>query len=185
MVRSAAVLMRGSIPAHAGQTIALASLNHIPMVDPRSRGADPCTCWSSKESGGRSPLTRGRLAVVGLRCPRGGSIPAHAGQTRRRRPAAGRLRVDPRSRGADNGTTSTTTIYNGRSPLTRGRRTEGPEVNLRAGSIPAHAGQTVIAACIAALTGVDPRSRGADPMCAPTSTPARGRSPLTRGRHDE
>ena len=70
----------------------------------------------------------------------------------------------------------------GPSPLTRGRRTEGPRANRPEGPIPAHAGPPQAWRQGAWQTRAHPRSRGA--ASAPCHHPwlPRGPSPLTRGR---
>ena len=152
----------GSIPAHAGQTTAPPCARSRRGVDPRSRGADSCGSDRLQSRGGRSPLTRGRLA--GLRAEAAGrrSIPAHAGQTARAGRRTPRFRVDPRSRGADWDSDVAACHVTGRSPLTRGRLATPALLALASRSIPAHAGQTGTGMRSMALSRVDPRSRGAD-----------------------
>ena len=52
------------------------------------------------------------------------------------------------------------------------------------GSIPAHAGETALRCSQSRHLGVDPRSRGGDGIKLSHLPKRRGRSPLTRGRHD-
>ena len=111
----------GSIPAHAGETPRPSPPSSPAGVDPRSRGGDSEIAVKTCGSCGRSPLTRGRRALVRYRPAARGSIPAHAGET-----APARLRscltwVDPRSRGGDRDQSIHTRFAQGRSPLTRGR----------------------------------------------------------------
>ncbi len=178
----AAVLAAGSIPAHAGKTGGVCRVQRLRAVDPRSRGED-CSAPSWKSSvKGRSPLTRGRPRPQ-PRCktwPR--SIPAHAGKTRSAGAVDAVQRVDPRSRGEDIRRVRRRKHSWGRSPLTRGRRSDQVQDASGAGSIPAHAGKTHDGACGLPRGWVDPRSRGEDAAPCATTCTAPGRSPLTRGR---
>ena len=89
----------GSIPAHAGEPRAAETHRDQHQVDPRARGGARCPNRAGCPSCGRSPRTRGSRggadrAPLSLR-----SIPAHAGEPSRRRPARHRPTVDPRARG--------------------------------------------------------------------------------------
>ena len=90
----------GSIPAHAGQPIFAAPLEHRQWVHPRSRGAAPCRTLGGAKQPGPSPLTRGSPTQPRQGVPSKGSIPAHAGQPCRTRSSWCAPRVHPRSRGA-------------------------------------------------------------------------------------
>ena len=111
-----------------------------------------------------------------------GSIPAHAGETCRSTMARSSTRVDPRSRGGDRGEKSAARPLQGRSPLTRGRRSSQTHDILATGSIPAHAGETRAALIWSSFLEVDPRSRGGDSFSSLEGLQLLGRSPLTRGR---
>mgnify|MGYP001040011607 CR=1 FL=1 len=91
----------GSIPAHAGKTVAQQRIRGVQQVDPRSRGEDLSSITRSTIACGRSPLTRGRQRLGGREDDPAGSIPAHAGKTSRSAPSRACPRVDPRSRGED------------------------------------------------------------------------------------
>ena len=110
------------------------------------------------------------------------SIPAHAGETNRYRYRSRDDQVDPRSRGGDLFAKCPVMCIMGRSPLTRGRRSEGVTEAPRLGSIPAHAGETTAALPRRRCARVDPRSRGGDARLQRLMRRLRGRSPLTRGR---
>ena len=131
---------------------------------------------------GRSPLTRGRPSHGAANPACGGSIPAHAGETSCCKPAARRDRVDPRSRGGDSSARACRNSITGRSPLTRGRLMISSIFMLAPGSIPAHAGETLVAKHPNGSQGVDPRSRGGDYEAMHSTCRSSGRSPLTRGR---
>ena len=112
----------GLIPAHAGKTPALVTMDEI---------------WK-----GSSPLTRGKRGAARVADAAHGLIPAHAGKTRRRvsRPRSGR--AHPRSRGENVAATVATVGNGGSSPLTRGKpRLRCPRRG-QDGLIPAHAGKT-------------------------------------------
>ena len=71
----------GSIPAHAGETVAHCLINNLCQVYPRARGGNRYSFRFFKSVGGLSPRTRGKprrpsLPVIWIR-----SIPAHAGET--------------------------------------------------------------------------------------------------------
>ena len=134
--------LRGSIPAHAGETEMRRWEPDYLRVDPRSRGGD----WGHRAlvpaGSGRSPLTRGRHdRLLKPRCDFG-SIPAHAGETKRAGRGADPARVDPHSRGGDSRVVPQVQPLSGRSPLTRGRLLSLDQESEHDGSIPAHAGET-------------------------------------------
>ena len=74
-------LTSGSIPAHAGETIAAEKITESDKVDPRARGGDRAGRTTATLPSGRSPRTRGRRIAVKQRLWCIGSIPAHAGET--------------------------------------------------------------------------------------------------------
>ena len=151
-----------SIPAHAGETASARRCGQPWRVDPRSRGGDVPGWLGVCGHGGRSPLTRGRRVEGGRLAGPLGSIPAHAGETSCRPRRASASRVDPRSRGGDEGRTSDGFPFEGRSPLTRGRLAGRQQAMANTGSIPAHAGETRRVGCRRRCYRVDPRSRGGD-----------------------
>ena len=92
-------------------------------------------------SGGLSPPTRGNRAVRGAADHRSRSIPAHAGEPRRRAGLNWRQRVYPRPRGGTRAAGRVVDKSGGLSPPTRGNRERGGRPPLRRRSIPAHAGE--------------------------------------------
>ena len=88
-------------------------------------------------------------------------------------------RAHPRSRGVDSGVVAGVV---GSSPLTRGRRTQQPDLVVHAGLIPAHAGSTMTWISPARPPRAHPRSRGVDLWADDGGTTRAGSSPLTRGR---
>ena len=176
------VVGRRSIPAHAGETFFDHGATPPNKVDPRSRGGDAHNLAGGEVFHGRSPLTRGRQVMREADAGPSRSIPAHAGETGGSRHIQARAGVDPRSRGGDAMGAVASVTASGRSPLTRGRRRSSPFRYVWGGSIPAHAGETSRRSRTSSAQRVDPRSRGGDVKPRITAPPARGRSPLTRGR---
>ena len=72
---------RGLIPAHAGKTADLVSNCVHHRAHPRSRGENTDDELAAGESGGSSPLTRGKRWPRGWPAWPAGLIPAHAGKT--------------------------------------------------------------------------------------------------------
>ena len=112
-----------------------------------------------------------------------GLIPAHAGKTGRAGYAPWSRRAHPRSRGENTGRVPFQVILMGSSPLTRGKHGQGPVPGHTHGLIPAHAGKTVPIEASVACTWAHPRSRGENELSGVPRFPARGSSPLTRGKH--
>ena len=94
-------------------------------------------------------------------------------------------RVHPRSRGAASSAPHCMAIKQGPSPLTRGSQAVMAPPSLRAGSIPAHAGQPAGQHARRARRGVHPRSRGAASFDSVATALVKGPSPLTRGSQPE
>ncbi len=153
-------------------------------VHPRSRGAADNDLTEDLANKGPSPLTRGsrprphRLELIP------GSIPAHAGQPRRCQSTGPWPWVHPRSRGAAIEDEIRASLEQGPSPLTRGSLVDLFQVDLDAGSIPAHAGQPARAWPSRRRSRVHPRSRGAAISFAAMQADREGPSPLTRGSPD-
>ena len=151
------------IPAHAGKTMYVSIHSRSVAAHPRSRGENPRAVMTSAarsmahprsrgENGGltlsghsdwgSSPLTRGKLGVVGGDHSGLRLIPAHAGKTRARRVPSSASRAHPRSRGENSALTRSTRLTSGSSPLTRGKHTDERGRAEPRGLIPAHAGKT-------------------------------------------
>ena len=153
--------LQGSIPAHAGQPHRLPWRALMPGVHPRSRGAAEVTSPPAPVRGGPSPLTRGSPGA-----PWSYTMPT---------------RVHPRSRGAADSASCCGRITLGPSPLTRGSPKRGRGDSMSFGSIPAHAGQPLLAELLDAGVWVHPRSRGAATHNGGGTFMRKGPSPLTRG----
>ena len=111
-----------------------------------------------------------------------GLIPAHAGKTGPIWPGARERWAHPRSRGENTKKYADDTVYEGSSPLTRGKH-PGTRLPVRGtGLIPAHAGKTCQSRKRISHTRAHPRSRGENIRSVGGPTFSRGSSPLTRGK---
>ena len=111
-----------------------------------------------------------------------GLIPAHAGKTLGKRDIPFAAGAHPRSRGENVLEEIGGNVEKGSSPLTRGKRTVVPWVQLDNGLIPAHAGKTMSTGPRQAATAAHPRSRGENPQVTIAGAASTGSSPLTRGK---
>ena len=184
---SAALDLTGSrpIPALAGETEAIMSTKAKHGADPRARGGDVRAEADLGLDLGRSPRSRGRLDGEDLLGTLQGPIPALAGETSSSPWWRPRPRADPRARGGDSTAMSPTFFEAGRSPRSRGRHVVGAVLRVRAGPIPALAGETrrwrpwARRGCRARA---DPRARGGDIRRHFRASRGGGRSPRSRGR---
>ena len=71
----------GLIPAHAGKTRLILSIQNSPPAHPRSRGENRPGTSSGRPSIGSSPLTRGKRPHIRRFVGEERLIPAHAGKT--------------------------------------------------------------------------------------------------------
>ena len=71
----------GLIPAHAGKTAFHPAIGYTQRAHPRSRGENYEAHALAIQTGGSSPLTRGKLRLPINVCIMTGLIPAHAGKT--------------------------------------------------------------------------------------------------------
>ena len=173
---------RGLIPAHAGKTASDAPLVTVTRAHPRSRGENLNHARNTREDGGSSPLTRGKLTSPDEQLIKLGLIPAHAGKTLCSDSYPASKRAHPRSRGENRGATGASWPPAGSSPLTRGKQDTQTNDAAVAGLIPAHAGKTA-----KHLQGTDecrahPRSRGENGSVDLHIKEDAGSSPLTRGK---
>ena len=76
----------GSIPAWAGETCSIGRRLTAPKVYPRVGGGNIVRLFTTKIITGLSPRGRGKPAIQAGEHVGGGSIPAWAGETGRRRP---------------------------------------------------------------------------------------------------
>ena len=153
----------GLIPAHAGKTRRRASPTGGRPAHPRSRGENISALPSSTRRMGSSPLTRGKRPQAGGAQQRWGLIPAHAGKTLRPSRNRHQLRAHPRSRGENRTGGQRTHLWDGSSPLTRGKLTHAVSERETEGLIPAHAGKTPDWRDPRRHRRAHPRSRGENP----------------------
>ncbi len=171
----------GSIPAWAGEPLPCGPRRCRRWVDPRVGGGTCEDSITGLTPEGRSPRGRGnrpcaRRPIEGL-----GSIPAWAGEPRRRsgrRPLGG---VDPRVGGGTLSEAQLDALFVGRSPRGRGNRGRRRPGGVDEGSIPAWAGEPKALLPCPFQLGVDPRVGGGT-----LGEPRRvlsypGRSPRGRG----
>ena len=134
--------IRRLIPAHAGKTVSGSSRREKVGAHPRSRGEN----LNAKDTAGRplgsSPLTRGKLHVLGGLAEDERLIPAHAGKTRASQSRASFGWAHPRSRGENGSCFFPALMRAGSSPLTRGKLNKPFKFGKIVGLIPAHAGKT-------------------------------------------
>ena len=151
---------RGLIPAHAGKTASASPPVRAWAAHPRSRGENDRVRSLSLDSGGSSPLTRGKHSRETLAFHPARLIPAHAGKTGARGPAAGGGEAHPRSRGENFSLMNTLERARGSSPLTRGKPSRLGQHHALRRLIPAHAGKRTPRNCPAWPEPAHPRSRG-------------------------
>ena len=153
----------GLIPARAGNTVLRSSSPHRVGAHPRSRGEHTRIVTLHALATGSSPLARGTLVDVVIRCAQAGLIPARAGNTLTPPSCSSPKRAHPRSRGEHDSYGDKVIKGADSSPLARGtrhRRHQSPESN---GLIPARAGNTRRVPPWRAggrCRGAHPRSRG-------------------------
>ena len=89
----------GLIPAHAGKTLTDKHPVRTVTAHPRSRGKNVMCFFAPSAVQGSSPLTRGKLSLLGVVLRSVGLIPAHAGKTGTGKRLSIGMRAHPRSRG--------------------------------------------------------------------------------------
>ena len=169
------------IPARAGNTSAAGAGRGTGSVHPRSRGEHDTLSRPEAAANGSSPLARGTPAGLGRRPSHLRFIPARAGNTRRRAPAAPPRPVHPRSRGEHPSPHPRPAGSSGSSPLARGTHRPHPRAPALPRFIPARAGNTPRGSPAATRRAVHPRSRGEHHGPPPHLTLFLGSSPLARG----
>ena len=172
-----------SIPAHAGEPQLQELAEARCRVYPRPRGGTEVSRDSGRTGTGLSPPTRGNPVSASLSVLGTWSIPAHAGEPRRRVAGAASCPVYPRPRGGTTMRPIVSTSTTGLSPPTRGNRDEPVLGGLRHRSIPAHAGEPIVSTGTRGTTAVYPRPRGGTADIPGKDRPYEGLSPPTRGNH--
>ena len=171
----------GSIPAHAGEP----EVDRFQGVDgrvyPRACGGTPGHVSRQFRCVGLSPRMRGNQHQARPTSSPTGSIPAHAGEPSFRPSSTTTPRVYPRACG---GTVSQNEAKNrrqGLSPRMRGNHGVRSRVELRVGSIPAHAGEPHPRPWPAPWIWVYPRACGGTWALKGLSRKSWGLSPRMRG----
>ena len=182
-VAEAGALALRSIPAHAGEPAGAVAAACGAAVYPRPRGGTAADLPQFVCVGGLSPPTRGNPPFAALPTNGRRSIPAHAGEPPSPSPAAWASPVYPRPRGGTATPPATARGLPGLSPPTRGNRIGSVLQNGIMGSIPAHAGEPLIVAGVAARAEVYPRPRGGTAQRTLEKRSDYGLSPPTRGNH--
>ena len=172
----------GLIPAHAGKTEMSSNHPQPCRAHPRSRGENCARLDRTEASGGSSPLTRGKPAIVGWSEVVEGLIPAHAGKTKRSTTLTRACAAHPRSRGENRRRTEAWRSTVGSSPLTRGKLLAAVFHEGRPRLIPAHAGKTCVASTCACGERAHPRSRGENPLHDPLGSLHQGLIPAHAGK---
>ncbi len=150
----------GSIPAWAGETLRWRPRRARQRVHPRVGGGNITNDGNGDPYGGPSPRGRGKHGEARRSAARRGSIPAWAGETDDGQRGAGAYRVHPRVGGGNRVTCWRVSPMAGPSPRGRGKRQRRGATRLRAGSIPAWAGETANRSRCANASWVHPRVGG-------------------------
>ena len=169
------------IPAYAGSTDDVDSLDDADLDHPRIRGEHYGHTSVLRDDVGSSPHTRGAPAQMSAR-PNGlRIIPAYAGSTGSTSSGAGLRKDHPRIRGEHALTSDCSCVGSGSSPHTRGARSPAPQGSLATGIIPAYAGSTMPAPSSPNSGKDHPRIRGEHNVPHITPQVLDGSSPHTRG----
>ena len=131
---------------------------------------------------GSSPRGRGKQAFVSRFATSIGLIPAWAGKTRRRDDCLSRKGAHPRVGGENLVETSLLASCPGSSPRGRGKRLRPRAAQLAAGLIPAWAGKTWRALCLARSLRAHPRVGGENLTLTSPRLSFCGSSPRGRGK---
>ena len=169
------------IPAHAGNTHTGYWSRLIQTDHPRARGEHGSSTRSPARDGGSSPRTRGTPRTASIASSGERIIPAHAGNTCRRRSFSRVSSDHPRARGEHATTTAGVAHGDGSSPRTRGTPA-AQGAPLRSGRIiPAHAGNTTPSRPTPSPMADHPRARGEHALTSRPGVYSVGSSPRTRG----
>ena len=178
------ILGERSIPARAGETKEGKSAAGLCQVYPRTGGGNYGKIVGARPSRGLSPHGRGKLIHKRTPAPGTRSIPARAGETRRRHRRYLWRRVYPRTGGGNGLGFSSPRRFGGLSPHGRGKPAHHHRLPVRGGSIPARAGETVSVSNIGREVVVYPRTGGGNPGRRGRRGSGGGLSPHGRGKHD-
>ena len=171
----------GSIPACAGEPQPWSPDRRVARVYPRVCGGTTSPSSVSIASPGLSPRVRGNQRRLPPRRLRAGSIPACAGEPRFRFTFGLLCRVYPRVCGGTGYRLSPMKASPGLSPRVRGNRRRTPARALRAGSIPACAGEPSGRGPARDTGRVYPRVCGGTSISRTRDGSSSGLSPRVRG----
>ncbi len=175
------LLSRGSIPARAGEPLALLASVLSGKVYPRACGGTRPPSAAARPRQGLSPRVRGNRThrKAAERVIR--SIPARAGEPRRAARARSRPRVYPRACGGTVSRSRPSTLSAGLSPRVRGNRSAPRPGAAAKGSIPARAGEPHAELRARATWRVYPRACGGTSRRVARACDLEGLSPRVRG----
>ena len=173
---------RGRIPADAGETQHRSIRPRSGRAYPRGRGGNRDNYEGYCTIQGLSPRTRGKRRPAARWCRLIRPIPADAGETALPHEAEPLGWAYPRGRGGNDGTRGVTTVINGLSPRTRGKRRLLPVRCADTGPIPADAGETPNATRKPRAPRAYPRGRGGNAPAPSLTLNPLGLSPRTRGK---
>ena len=171
----------GSIPASAGEPRTAASPTPAMRVYPRECGGTAAPSSSPGTLPGLSPRVRGNRHVEHEAHVLGGSIPASAGEPGTRSPSSATCRVYPRECGGTPFDPAIKRSFSGLSPRVRGNPSRESRERSSGGSIPASAGEPLVASTHWRMQWVYPRECGGTRGRLSGSSKTRGLSPRVRG----
>ena len=171
-----------SIPAWAGETPRQRAGGRQRTVYPRVGGGNQEHSDGASQSAGLSPRGRGKRIANYEAYAGGRSIPAWAGETRRRHSLRRAPSVYPRVGGGNESVSHTEVATQGLSPRGRGKRPGGKILSSNEGSIPAWAGETFSSRQRRYRKAVYPRVGGGNDASATADFATGGLSPRGRGK---
>ena len=171
-----------SIPAWAGETICVSVAGSCYKVYPRVGGGNYRMYDRRASLAGLSPRGRGKRREYRKWRRNAGSIPAWAGETRRRLTSARSRRVYPRVGGGNAIYAASAISKSGLSPRGRGKHRRYNNAVVPEGSIPAWAGETTQPFPSIRLCSVYPRVGGGNLISRRQELSFRGLSPRGRGK---
>ena len=178
-------LIRGSIPARAGETSETPVVATLRQVHPRACGGNFTISPSATPCARSIPRVRGKHHKSRLEDQVYRSIPARAGETKRGVTAVACRGVHPRACGGNQGGETSATCGRGPSPRVRGKPIETTIKGGLPGSIPARAGETTFISCNARMSRVHPRACGGNGATVIVADRFKGPSPRVRGKRCE
>ena len=174
---------KGSIPAWAGETLSSLLCANFQEVYPRVGGGNVLMSRSATSGAGLSPRGRGKLPPVDDAAIQIGSIPAWAGETLLFGSKNAICSVYPRVGGGNPRSVHYAGGGVGLSPRGRGKQHTRLAHRIRAGSIPAWAGETDVALVPPRPGSVYPRVGGGNIFTSRRNASVGGLSPRGRGKH--